>query len=242
MHECAKCNQAIQSGPTGEKAVDLANAAVCQLASADKDPDQQNKHEVLFNLGLLKPGLQKWGDGEVPGKGVTLTYEGGSSRGGCGNIESDRRSTEIVVTCDPCNSHNISKVTEPSKCHYRVEISSYAGCATNRQPPSASCPHICDQSTLTCKSVPAGTPDANATLGDCTKTCTKVPPPPPPPPLSKNPCIRFGHAVPVAHHVDVQITQVGPPAINHTWTNFKFADVRAPMTSICILTGDYDCS
>jgi hypothetical protein len=129
-----------------------------------------------------------------------------------------------VVTCDPCNTHNISKVSEPTKCHYRVEISSFAGCATNRPPPSGSCPHLCDRSTFTCKSVPAGTPGANATLGQCSKDCNKAPPPPPPPPLSKNPCIRFGHTVPVANHVDVEISQVGPPAINHTWSNFKFGD------------------
>ena len=39
------------------------------------------------------------------------------------------------------------------------------------------------------------------------------PAPPPPPPLSKNPCIRFGHTIPVGHHVDVEISQAGPPAI-----------------------------
>ena len=78
---------------------------------------------------------------------------------------------------------------------------------------------------MTCKAVAAGTPGANATLGDCTKTCTKAPPPPPPPPLSKNPCIRFGHTIPVSHHVDVEIAQDPPgPPITHTWTNFKFAD------------------
>ena len=49
------------------------------------------------------------------------------------------------MTCDPCSTHNISKVTEPETCHYRVEISSYAGCATNKPPPSASCPHVCDR-------------------------------------------------------------------------------------------------
>jgi hypothetical protein len=49
---------------------------------------------------------------------------------------------------------------------------------------------------------------------------------PPPPPLSKNPCIRFGHAIPVANHVDVEISQAGVagPNITHTWTDYKFAD------------------
>ena len=34
------------------------------------------------------------------------------------------------------------------------------------------------------------------------------PPPPPPPPLSTNPCLRFGHAIPVDEHVDAEIVQV----------------------------------
>ena len=47
---------------------------------------------------------------------------------------------------------------------------------------------------------------------------------PPPPPLSAAPCIRFGHTIPVANHVDVEISQAGPPAISHTWTDYKFGD------------------
>ena len=47
---------------------------------------------------------------------------------------------------------------------------------------------------------------------------------PPPPPLSAAPCIRFGHTVPVANHVDVEISQAGPPAITHTWTDYKFGE------------------
>jgi hypothetical protein len=47
------------------------------------------------------------------------------------------------------------------------------------------------------------------------------PPAPPPPPLAQNPCIRFGHTIPVEHHVDAMIVQDSDPSINHTWTNFK---------------------
>ena len=55
--------------------------------------------------------------------------------------------------------------------------------------------------------------------------CTKpVNPPPPPPPLSTNPCIRFGHAIPVDNHVDAMIVQDDDPSISHTWSNFKFSD------------------
>eukprot|EP01047_Picozoa_sp_COSAG01_P070474 COSAG01_NODE_10691_length_2104_cov_2.161596_3_plen_101_part_01 len=36
-------------------------------------------------------------------------------------------------------------------------------------------------------------------------------------PLSTNPCIRFGHTIPVANHVDVVITQDAPgPNITHS--------------------------
>ena len=64
----------------------------------------------------------------------------------------------------------------------------------------------------------------------CDKGCDKAncskprpPPPPPPPPLSTNPCIRFGHTIPVGNHVDVQINQDGDPSITHTWSNYGFA-------------------
>ena len=58
------------------------------------------------------------------------------------------------------------------------------------------------------------------TQQDCAAKCIA----PPPPPLSKNPCIRFGHTVPVVHHVDVEISQDGTPPITQTWSNFKFGD------------------
>ena len=50
------------------------------------------------------------------------------------------------------------------------------------------------------------------------------PPPPPPPPLSTNPCIRFGHTIPVADHVTVQIVQEEDPSITYTWEDYKFAE------------------
>jgi hypothetical protein len=37
----------------------------------------------------------------------------------------------------------------------------------------------------------------------------------------ENPCIRFGHTIPVAHSVDVTITQ---GSVTHTWANYKFAE------------------
>ena len=49
-------------------------------------------------------------------------------------------------------------------------------------------------------------------------------PPPPPPPLSTNPCIRFGHTIPVADHVTVQIVQEEDPSITYTWEDYKFAE------------------
>lgn len=49
--------------------------------------------------------------------------------------------------------------------------------------------------------------------------------PAPPPPLSSSPCIRFGHAIPVDNHVDVEITQqqsATTAAITHTWSDYAF--------------------
>lgn len=171
-----------------KRAIDQGNEAVCQYdgkKSAVSDPD---KAIVQYNLGLLKSGEQKWADGPTPGGSVTITYEGGSTRGGCG--EENHRQTEILVECDPCKMHNITKVVEPAKCHYQLTVSSIAGCPTNKPLPAGTCPHICDKTTYQCKPAPPGAAGANATLADCSKTCKKVTPPPPPP-LSKNPCVSF---------------------------------------------------
>lgn len=47
--------------------------------------------------------------------------------------------------------------------------------------------------------------------------------PSPPPPLSSSPCIRFGHAIPVDNHVDVEISQQqGSSSITHTWSDYAF--------------------
>jgi len=64
----------------------------------------------------------------------------------------------------------------------------------------------------------------NMTKGECDATCI-APPPPPPPPLATNPCLRFGHTVPVEAHVDVEIRQtINGKDISHTWPNYKFGD------------------
>lgn len=139
----------------GKDGIDIGGEAVCQY-----DPDIKSG-AVEYNSGLLDSREQHWADGSEPGMGVALQYTGGSTRGGCDPI---KRSTDIIVHCDPCNQANISFVDEPSKCHYRVNITSIAGCPTNKPPPAGNCPHLCDQSTLQCRPVAAGTPGANGTL------------------------------------------------------------------------------
>ena len=58
------------------------------------------------------------------------------------------------------------------------------------------------------------------TQQECAAKCIA----PPPPPLSKNPCIRFGHTIPVENHVDVTITQDSDHTVFHTWSDYKFGD------------------
>ena len=53
---------------------------------------------------------------------------------------------------------------------------------------------------------------------DCDAACG-APPPPPPPPLATHSRLRFGHTIPVDHHVDVEIEQEGTV---HSWTDYKF--------------------
>ena len=86
--------------------------------------------------------------------------------------------------------------------------------------------YVCDAATATCNHTEAkkGTPPPPNSYND-TASCEKACVAPPPPPLAQNPCIRFGHTIPVADHVDAMITQDdASPPINHTWNNFKFAD------------------
>lgn len=33
---------------------------------------------------------------------------------------------------------------------------------------------------------------------------------------------RFGHTIPVGHHVDVEIVQDEDPSVTHTWTDYQF--------------------
>jgi|EP01047_Picozoa_sp_COSAG01_P069680 hypothetical protein len=59
--------------------------------------------------------------------------------------------------------------------------------------------------------------NASFSPGPGCPNCTKpIKPPPPPPPLSTNPCIRFGHTIPVDDHVDAEIVQEEDPTITHT--------------------------
>lgn len=198
----------------GKDGIDIGGEAVCQY-----DPDIKSG-AVEYNSGLLDSHDQHWADGAEPGMGVSLQYTGGSTRGGCDPIE---RSTDIVVHCDPCNQANISFVDEPSKCHYRVNITSIAGCPTNKPPPAAHCPHLCDRSTLQCRPVPSGTPGANATLHDCAASCKKPPPPPPPAPLFSAPCIRVINTIPTANKVDIEIVQPSNGR-KYTWKNYGFGE------------------
>jgi hypothetical protein len=97
-------------------------------------------------------------------------------------------------------------------------------CATDLCP---TCPkkHLCDKTCQFCGSNSSNSSSANASTFPTQQACAAACIAPPPPPLSKNPCIRFGHAIPSEHHVDVEIVQDPPgPNISHTWTNFKFTD------------------
>ncbi len=89
--------------------------------------------------------------------------------------------------------------------------------------PPTQLPYSCNNATLQCTTAPVGTAGSYATQQDCLEAC--VAPPPPPPPLSTNPCIRFGHTIPVDQHVDVEIAQDPPgPNQSHTWSNYRFSD------------------
>eukprot|EP01062_Namystynia_karyoxenos_P016603 TRINITY_DN1606_c0_g1_i6.p1 TRINITY_DN1606_c0_g1~~TRINITY_DN1606_c0_g1_i6.p1 ORF type:complete len:560 (+),score=155.88 TRINITY_DN1606_c0_g1_i6:101-1780(+) len=220
---CGTLCQDVFNCPT-KGGIDQGGEGVCQYDPALKPPVA-----VEYNCGTA--ASKKFVDGPVQGRSVALQFTGGSSRGGCGET---KRRTTVVVKCDPCSFANISVVTEPDLCHYQTEITSTAGCPTNRPLPSATCPHLCDTTARQCKKVPAGTPGANSTLGECLKTCVpptpKPTPPPTPaptpaptpsPPLFSVPCIRVGHVIPVAELLDIEIVQGNR---SYSWTNYGFGD------------------
>lgn len=102
-----------------DRAVDVGGEAVCQYDSVEENP---SKPVIQYNCGMLQPGEQVWGDGPVPGQGVTLKYEGGSSRGGCSPAN---RSTTIVVECDPVSAartHPRARA-RACRCDHRCQVS-----------------------------------------------------------------------------------------------------------------------
>ena len=134
--------------------------------------------------------------------------------------------TQLRYRCDNTTAQCVTVnstacVDKKSSCGAAVS-SGLLDCATDLCP---SCPKhgLCDKTCGFCRPSGGGN-SSNGTTFPTQQLCAASCIAPPPPPLSKNPCIRFGHAIPVPHNVDVEISQVGPPATTHTWTNFKFGD------------------
>ena len=99
-------------------------------------------------------------------------------------------------------------------------------------PPPPPTTYRCSGSNGTCVIAPSGDGAfTNKTV--CEATCSA-----PPPPLGTNPCIRFGHALPVDHLVDIVITQ--DPHVTHTWSGYKFGqfsdwvNVFTPGSGACL--------
>ena len=137
--------------PIGGAGLDKPGAAVCvydpavdvhpyDSAKPGADPNIPNCGQ--YNAGLLKPENVKWSDGPEAGMGVQLTYTGGSSREGCDQGQppsgAQQRTTTVIVHCDPCDEANIADAFNPGICKYVVNITSIAGCPTNKPPPKVS--------------------------------------------------------------------------------------------------------
>jgi hypothetical protein len=95
-------------------------------------------------------------------------------------------------------------------------------------PPAPAVRWACDSVNFQCFASPGGD---SSSQEDCAAECVAPTPPPPPTPprppqpLSTSPCLRFIHALPVGHTIDVQITQQdGDTVIAHTFTNYSFGD------------------
>jgi hypothetical protein len=141
----------------------------------------------------------------------------------------------------PCGGHcsvlppNADPPLMPPHCHP----------APTPPPPPPQLKFMCDTVGHNCFPTPAGNWSKEYS---CTAACAKPtppPPPPPPPPLGSSPCIRFVHALPVNHRLDVIITQdqsqrqqqeqqeqqeqrhdgdASASMISHSWNNYAFAN------------------
>ena len=72
----------------------------------------------------------------------------------------------------------------------------------------------------------------------CPKPPPKPPPPPPPPPAPPGgqPCIRFGHALPTSHHVEVEIKQ---GSISYSWKDYHFGEFSGWVDEFTVGTGTF---
>ena len=86
----------------------------------------------------------------------------------------------------------------------------------------------CDVAKGTCSPANGTHPGGGnySSQSSCAAACKRRPPPPPapppPPPLAADPCIRFGHTIPVATLVTATMVQEDDPEDSYTWTDYKF--------------------
>lgn len=131
----------------------------------------------------------------------------------------------------PCGGHcsvlppNIDPPLMPPHCHAAPPV-------PTPPPPSPQLKYLCDTIGHNCFPTPVGNWSNESS---CTAACAK--PIPPSPPLGSSPCIRFVHALPVSHHVDITITQDQSQwrqpqqhdgdesaPISHSWNNYAFSN------------------
>ena len=174
-------------------------------------------HDSLFLAGYV---AFEASEPQQRGKFITTRDDQGSDQGG------------FPCRIEGCNAEGsaLQWAQQASFCLTDVNDDSSAGCPVPSGNPVTDCgkplpKFSCSTTDGKCSVSPGGSFNSSASCQAGCKTPPPPPPPaPPPPPLSQNPCIRFGHTIPVANHVDVEIVQEEDSSITHTWTDFKFSD------------------
>jgi hypothetical protein len=196
--------------------------AACGAQQTNPKPGQQKCTWIEWNPNVPQPQCTlKTGEGNVAGQ------HNGIMSGAHG-------SGAPSTTFYSCSTTNYTCSPVPGSTHPAKNMTKAACSKACVAPPAT---YACDESSgigVCSKAKPGHS--TNMSKSECQATCVA----PAPPPIATNPCLRFGHTVPVDAHVDVEIRQsVNGKFIRHSWVNYKFGDFSdwyAQLHSVCMYT------
>ena len=175
--------------------------AACGAQQTDPRPGQEKCDWIEWNPNIPQPQCTlKTGEGNVAGQHN-------------GIISGAHGEEPVAPKFYACSGPSTRSAVDPYTCYPAAPNSTahpknltQAACDASCVPPPAT--YACDVSSGVgiCAAAKPGH-GTNMTQAACDSSCV-APAPPPPPPLATNPCLRFGHTLPVDRHVDAEIVQM----------------------------------